>query len=718
MSRCTVCNNLEKRDEDDVRLGFEFAPRDLVKTAFLRGCDVCLVLNEGLRQVSGDSWMYPDDIRSVYARCLEKCRDELSTLYLEVYFKDERPKLMLEFYCSRKTAWKSILPRTSVHHDYTAMVEWARTKFDTCRRFHQSCRAQELPKLPSRILSLIHDTNEGEIKIQLQEPGDQRGIYVALSHRWSEVQTCTTTSDNINARRHGISWAEIPLTYRDAILFAVSLGFNYIWIDSLCIIQDDQQDWEIESSRMADVYEGAIMTLSATSSSGDTLGCFPVDKSPSLNIEIDLPARLNIPSINIRSQHKHWDGMTANQLRTNFPLLTRGWVFQERLLSTRILHLCSTELTWECREHTICECGALDKADGVSLRHYLPMLKEKGKEDVPEAQATENVSAEYPSESKSKEDVTTLFGRQKALRTVQNVAFELAGGMAGKADLDYIFRYWGVDPYRIGTTPELVQHFHRIIEQYSSLKLTKPKDRLPALSGLCKPLKDIRGTYLAGIWSDSLSYDLMWRVDALHLEDESDYRHEGFRWPSWSWISVNGPVKYWHDIGGDSADIVICMMQRLGARKPLVDNEASVKFDISRLGQNPFGEVAGGRLDVEVSVAFVTLQYTDIATQYTIRVDITEAGGRGHIDVPFFADYILSASGPYCVEHGAQIALLEVHSSVALVLWKGPPENKDSSTNDVNVWQRIGIARISATLVDTYYADWMEFSEVRLMTIV
>jgi hypothetical protein len=97
--------------------------------------------------------------------------------------------------------------------------------------------------------------------------------------------------------------------------------------------------------------------------------------------------------------------------------------------------------------------------------------------------------------------------------------------------------------------PNLVFHFHRIVEQYSALNLTRPSDRLVALSGLCKRVQHLRNNYLAGLWSDSIGYDLLWRVETINLNTESNgARSLDYRGPTWSWISVDSSVHYWPDV--------------------------------------------------------------------------------------------------------------------------------------------------------------------------
>jgi hypothetical protein len=98
MSRCALCHDQVKRDEDDVRLAFEFTPEQLVRSAFDHGCDSCLVILEGLRQSETPDWSFQRDIRRVYARCYAKHGSFQDTLRLEVYYIDDRPKLELEYY--------------------------------------------------------------------------------------------------------------------------------------------------------------------------------------------------------------------------------------------------------------------------------------------------------------------------------------------------------------------------------------------------------------------------------------------------------------------------------------------------------------------------------------------------------------------------------------------------------------------------------------------
>ena len=98
MKRCALCHDLVKRNEEDVRLVFEFTPEQINYFAFLEDCESCLVILEGLRQSQTPQWSLNRDVKLVYARCHDTRSSFLDTLRLEIFFTDDRPKLELEYY--------------------------------------------------------------------------------------------------------------------------------------------------------------------------------------------------------------------------------------------------------------------------------------------------------------------------------------------------------------------------------------------------------------------------------------------------------------------------------------------------------------------------------------------------------------------------------------------------------------------------------------------
>lgn len=100
------------------------------------------------------------------------------------------------------------------------------------------------------------------------------GHYVALSHCWGEKQQLIADSKNLEKRLEAIPWDIIPKTFQDAIDTTRALGIRYIWIDSLCILQDSIDDWSREALRMGGVYEKARLTIAASHARDSSDGCF------------------------------------------------------------------------------------------------------------------------------------------------------------------------------------------------------------------------------------------------------------------------------------------------------------------------------------------------------------------------------------------------------------------------------------------------------------
>ena len=167
--------------------------------------------------------------------------------------------------------------------------------------------------------------------------------YMALSHRWGIAHVLSTKQDNIQSHYAGIPIADLPRTFQDAVFVCSTIGLSFIWIDSLCIIQDDDKDWEREAEMMGDVYANAFCTISATAAEGSTDGFLK-------------PRELTAP-IRLDQSHPFFvtDGANVREDVNKSNLNSRGWVFQERYLSPRILHFAKSQVYWECGAGVHCE---------------------------------------------------------------------------------------------------------------------------------------------------------------------------------------------------------------------------------------------------------------------------------------------------------------------------------------------------------------------------
>jgi hypothetical protein len=175
--------------------------------------------------------------------------------------------------------------------------------------------------------------------------------FVALSHCWGMLteegtpKFCTT-DDNIKARRNGFDVSELPKTFRDAVRVAQNLGIQYLWIDSLCIIQGNQKDWKSEAKRMQDVYAGAYLTIAATSAVDSNAGFLErTVRSEYLHIQ-DTSGR----QFFVCTEVDDFDNDVENA-----PLNKRAWVLQERVLSRRTIHFSANQVYFECGDGVCCE---------------------------------------------------------------------------------------------------------------------------------------------------------------------------------------------------------------------------------------------------------------------------------------------------------------------------------------------------------------------------
>jgi hypothetical protein len=153
--------------------------------------------------------------------------------------------------------------------------------------------------------------------------------------------------DNLIAFQNKIPIEALTMTFRDAITITKYLGLEYLWIDSLCIVQDDEDDWRREAALMCFVYGGSTINISASSATNGSMGCFQ-ELKPRWNHEIQRG------SGEPRSQL----GCLPSSFRRSTmrsPLAKRGWVLQERVLSPRNLHFAEDDVFWECTQNMACE---------------------------------------------------------------------------------------------------------------------------------------------------------------------------------------------------------------------------------------------------------------------------------------------------------------------------------------------------------------------------
>lgn len=222
-----------------------------------------------------------------------------------------------------------------------------------CAAKHTACQSRRQKHvLPTRVLD-VGTSNEIDQCVRLVLGEGIRGHYVALSHRWSSVsqQLCTTES-NLQTHLMCIEFDRLPSTYKDSVVLCRRLGIRYLWIDSLCIIQDSDEDWRKECENMSNIYAQSYFTISALCAGLHSGGLFHLRPSePSIMLRTR-----NGTLLGLREQLPG-DVDLAGAVHTS-SMGWRGWILQEKILSPAIIHYGENQLHWECNTGTAPELWA------------------------------------------------------------------------------------------------------------------------------------------------------------------------------------------------------------------------------------------------------------------------------------------------------------------------------------------------------------------------
>lgn len=367
-----------------------------------------------------------------------------------------------------------------------------RTWLRRCEADHPRC-GESSSYVPPRLLEIASGRPDTVRVVDSGGPGEAQRLapgvrYACLSHCWgATVVPRMARRGGLAANRAGISISELPKTFRDAVQVARALRIDYLWIDSLCVVQDDPADWELHVRAMADIYRNAFITLGAGDSVDGEGGFFREAHADSVEPRSLTYADEDGREFTIYHRplilHPDQSGCTLS------PLLQRGWVFQERLLSRRFLCFAGEEVQWECLEDVACSCSMTEGGFNWQAR---------GKQSSPG----------FPKSPATKFDFARL----------------------GELEPQEISTLW-----------------REMVAQYSERRLTVPGDKLPALAGLSEVFRQARpDIYLEGLWHSTMEHDLTWHI-ARHGEGQSEGRSRPDA--TWSWAAAcPGSVQWALDI--------------------------------------------------------------------------------------------------------------------------------------------------------------------------
>lgn len=354
----------------------------------------------------------------------------------------------------------------------------------TCECVQKAQTAGQGRFKPSRVVD-IGDSPGADVLVTSTSELDITS-YACLSYVWGGPQAPTcSTSNFLPSQSWMIPYGRIPAAFRDAFTVARSLGIRYVWIDSLCIIQDSPEDLRAELLDLPNIFKYAELTICASSSKNPRDGFLQQRPDHSeRQITIELPEG--------SSGTVYMDTYNWHEPKVPEPLSQRAWAFQERHISPRLL-----EYGWRT-SRWVCHCQY-----GYSGRK---MLRIESKHDAAHPKAKHNYK------------YFTLFSflNPPGARWISPALL----------DEDAFFCWIA------------------IVEEYSSRSLTFPEDRLTAISGIAMEVQRSTGLrYLAGVWDhERLPSFIQWKIVSPLSERQA--RPESRRAPSWSWAAIDASVTF------------------------------------------------------------------------------------------------------------------------------------------------------------------------------
>ncbi|KAM0193567.1 hypothetical protein ACHAPA_010501 [Fusarium lateritium] len=379
-----------------------------------------------------------------------------------------------------------------------------RASIDDCITSHPDCQQGEGQELPSMLIHVSGIPMSPSVRL-VKVPNNKadRIQYVCLSYCWGGPQPGMTTTSCLNSYLTEIDTAVIPETVLDAIRVTITMGYQYLWVDAFCIVQDSGASKIAEMGRMASIYSGAICTICVMSAKSATEGflqeTYP-DQSISQSVRSryadirDATSQEVTAILEVRSDYSDQDIWDS-------PILERAWTFQEALLSPRLVMFFASGQRPALR----CATQNIQSDGGKVVTHPKPLV--------------------------------SLWELQKAITQK--------------------------DDYR-QMLDKAAEEWVTVVTQYSRRSLTCLTDKMPALTGIVADWETRfkQGKYWAGLWSLTLSRDLMWRVPE---HSSPRLACKPYIAPSWSWASRDHPVWYQSlsDFNGKiaengSIDVVSC----------------------------------------------------------------------------------------------------------------------------------------------------------------
>ncbi|KAH7346995.1 heterokaryon incompatibility protein-domain-containing protein [Pyrenochaeta sp. MPI-SDFR-AT-0127] len=453
----------------------------LVASAKVSLCPMCIMMVDELQGAEGQDFDYSvalenpyDTDRFVLLRAVSRERRsqknnlEIKIMNLRLLLFFRSPGLLSVTVTSGVKSTEHAIPQRQLLRDakeFETMKQWLDL------RHPQHAGSQRA--MPTRILDL--NPTVGEIQlVESKSLGSQCEAYMALSYRWGEGNLMTTTLETFADRKVGIKLKDMPKTIQDAVVVTRRLQVRYLWIDALCIIQDSVTDWSQEAKSMGTIYTNAYCTIAAHSAHHANDGFLEKSLARSKEIQLGVNSSGSEGTFWISRGSNHRGQIDRSELSS------RGWVLQERILSTSTIHMAN---------------------DGVI---YLESTREMRSLD-------------------GAIDVAPL--KTGGIRTM--IEKDTSQGDVLEGEMETI-------------TANIYRDWYKLVWLYSQCSLTESKDKIPALTGIITQIHKFTGDRcFMGVWQRRAAQGLLWVRGPKKLEYATPSRG-----PSWSWTTFDGLVGF------------------------------------------------------------------------------------------------------------------------------------------------------------------------------
>ncbi|KAJ4027603.1 hypothetical protein NW761_014757 [Fusarium oxysporum] len=569
---CPICRDLQPGDEDD--------ELNIIGTQSLRDdCGYCRILKSAMNSLADG----PTTQIFVHSK-------EGGPISVE-YFSEKNPgsedsyasKAGFIIYSHDKSRLIPDLRILSAYPESTeldASVNFINAQMSECSTKHEPCKKQLESPLPTRVVSV----GSSDADIRLVELKNVPARYVTLSHCWGRKQPLRTIIANFEDMKKSIDANSLTIVFQQAIWIVRMLKIDYIWIDSLCIIQDSQSDWELESLQMCDYYENSFLTISTATSPNSTIPFLgPRDKRW-------WPAKLNLT--NGSSSEDVYAQRIPSEPEEEGILFTRAWTWQEAAMSSRTVYFTPSELIWECLEHVVPQryIPDLEASERLGFSKVLSILRFSLNLDM-DSDIDRSVG-DSSGDILGSENPMGIPppGFDSAISSNASALSRPDSPSSTSSDANIMNFVWDM--------------WDDLVTYYSRRHLTFVTDKLPALSGVASRVHKItKSRYLAGMWEDNLGIELCWARAYRGYQDLPNLSTQ-YVAPSWSWASIHGAVK----------SLVERTISTFEPSFAIIEASSNVS------GLNPFGGVTAGHLLMRGQIAEAMLTCDDPQTSVYYKI--------------------------------------------------------------------------------------------------